>query len=193
MRRCDGYPANPCASDLVLSRILLQSFHSPITRDAISEVLGRWCASRTLDEIRQAFAGTGVLWGHFQDFSQLVKHDPRCSEANPLFVAVDQPGIGRYLMPGLPLDFSGAPRAAASPAPLLGQHTDLVLGEVLGLSSAEIGRLNDQHVIAEHMERGATIFYLLATEQGYPLYDRTGFTTVDRPAIWLSGKSNQFS
>jgi len=111
-------------------------------------LLARWCAGHTLDEIRQAFAGTGVLWGHFQDFHQLVRDDPRCAVANPLFVSVDQPGIGRYLMPGLPLDFSADPRHPPRPAPRLGEHTDIVLTEVLGLSSAEIGRLHDERIVA---------------------------------------------
>src|SRR6202790_4773746 len=74
-------------------------------RDAIAALLARWCADRSLDAIRAAFAGTGVLWGPFQDFFGLVRDDPRCSPANPLFAEIDQPGIGRYLMPGLPLDF----------------------------------------------------------------------------------------
>jgi 2-methylfumaryl-CoA isomerase len=117
-------------------------------RDAISAVLARWCASRTLSEIGQAFTGAGVLWGHFQDFLQLVHNDPRCSEANPLFALVDQPGIGRYMMPGLPMDFSAEPRRPPRPAPLLGEHTDAVLAEVLGLSSAEIGRLHDERIVA---------------------------------------------
>lgn len=117
-------------------------------RDAIGALLARWCAGHTLDEIRQAFAGTGVLWGHFQDFHQLVRDDPRCSAANPLFVSVDQPGIGRYLVPGLPLDFSADPRQPPRPAPLLGEHTNIVLTEVLGLSSAEIGRLHDERIVA---------------------------------------------
>jgi 2-methylfumaryl-CoA isomerase len=117
-------------------------------RDMIGALLARWCASHSLEEIRRAFADTGVLWGHFQDFSQLVRDDPRCSEANPLFAAVDQPGIGRYLMPGLPLDFAAEPRLPPRPAPLLGEHTDVVLTEVLGLSTAEIGRLHDEHIIA---------------------------------------------
>jgi 2-methylfumaryl-CoA isomerase len=117
-------------------------------RDAIAALLARWCAGHSFDEIRQAFAGTGVLWGHFQDFRQLVRDDPRCSAANPLFAAVDQPGIGRYLMPGLPLDFSADPRQAPRPAPRLGEHTDIVLTEVLGLSSAEIGRLHDERIVA---------------------------------------------
>ena len=117
-------------------------------RDAIGALLARWCAGHSLDEIRRAFTGTGVLWGHFQDFLQLVRDDPRCSEANSLFAAVDQPGIGRYLMPGLPLDFAAEPRLPPRPAPLLGEHTDVVLAEVLGLSTAEIGRLHDERIIA---------------------------------------------
>jgi 2-methylfumaryl-CoA isomerase len=117
-------------------------------RDMIAALLGRWCAGRSLDEISGAFAGTGVLWGRFQDFMQLVQDDPRCSAANPLFAEVEQPGIGRYLMPGLPLDFAAAPRLPPRPAPRLGEHTDIVLAEVLGLSAAEIGRLHDEGVVA---------------------------------------------
>jgi 2-methylfumaryl-CoA isomerase len=117
-------------------------------RDAIAALLARWCAARGLDDIRQAFAGTGVLWDHFQDFRQLVEGDPRCSEANPLFAMVDQPGIGRYLTPGLPLDFGASPRLPPRPAPRLGEHTDTVLAEVLGLSSAEIGHLHDSRIVA---------------------------------------------
>ena len=118
-------------------------------RDAIAALLARWCAGHTLDEIRQAFAGTGVLWGQFQEFRRIgaptTRAAPRRTRCSP---AVDQPGIGRYLMPGLPLDFSADPRQPPRPAPLLGEHTDIVLTEVLGLSSAEIGRLHDERIVA---------------------------------------------
>ena len=117
-------------------------------RDAIAAVLARWCSSRSLNEIRRAFTGTGVVWGQFQDLQQLVREDPRCSEANPIFATVDQPGIGDYLMPGLPLDFSAQERLLPRRAPRLGEHTDLVLAEVLGLSSAEIGRLHNNGTVA---------------------------------------------
>ena len=105
-------------------------------RDAIAALLARWCAGKTLAEITAAFAGSGVLWGPFQDFVGLVRDDPRCSPENPLFAEVEQPGIGRYPMPGLPLDFSASPRQPTRPAPRLGEHTDQVLSEVLGLPAA---------------------------------------------------------
>ena len=118
-------------------------------RDAIAALVAPWCASRTLTEIEAAFAGSGVLWGPFQDFAALVNDDPRCSTANPLFAEIEQPGIGRYLAPGLPIDFSASPREPTRPAPRLGEHTDRVLAEVLGLSAAEIGRLHDSGIVAD--------------------------------------------
>jgi 2-methylfumaryl-CoA isomerase len=117
-------------------------------RDAIAALLARWCAGKTLAEIGQAFARTGVLWGPFQDFVELVRDDPRCSPANPLFADIDQPGIGRYPMPGLPMHFSAAPREPTRPAPRLGEHTDAVLSEVLGLPGGEIARMHDAAVVA---------------------------------------------
>jgi len=117
-------------------------------RDAIAALLARWCTGKTLAEITQAFAGTGVLWGPFQDFVELVRDDPRCSPANPLFADTDQPGIGRYPMPGLPMDFGAMPRQPIVPAPRLGEHTDAVLSDVLGLPDADIARLHDFRIIA---------------------------------------------
>lgn len=117
-------------------------------RDAIAAVLAPWFATRTLDDVRRAFDGTGVLWGPYQDFGQLVAEDPRCSTANPLFQDVEQPGVGRHLMPGSPLAFGEVPRGPVRPAPQLGEHTDAVLADLLGLSPAEIDRLHDSGIVA---------------------------------------------
>ena len=46
-------------------------------------------------------------------------------------------------------------------------------------------------VITDHVERGARLFYLLATEAGFPLYQRIGFQTVANPAAWVAGHSVQ--
>ncbi len=117
-------------------------------RDLIAAVLRPWFADRDLDEIREAFTGTGVSWGPYQTFSQLVHDDPRCSPENPMWEVAEHPGVGRYLMPGTPLDFSGIERAPVRRAPLLGEHTDAVLHELLGLSDAEIGRLVQAGTVA---------------------------------------------
>lgn len=117
-------------------------------RHAIAAVLEPWFAARTLAEVSMAFDGSGVLWGPYQDFGQLVRDDPRCSPGNPLFAMVEQPGAGAVLVPGVPLAFSNNPRPDPAGAPALGQDTDAVLAGVLGLSSAEIGRLHQTGAIA---------------------------------------------
>jgi 2-methylfumaryl-CoA isomerase len=117
-------------------------------RDLIAALLRPWFAARDLGEIREAFAGTGVSWGPYQTFRQLVTEDPRCSTANPLFEQVEHPGVGSYLMPGSPLWFTELERAAVRRAPILGEHTEEVLADVLKLSAGEIGRLRDAGVVA---------------------------------------------
>jgi 2-methylfumaryl-CoA isomerase len=60
---------------------------------------------------------------------------------------VEHPGVGRYRMPGTPLDFSAVARTPVRRAPMLGEHTSEVLNDLLGLTDAEIGRLVDDGVV----------------------------------------------
>ena len=117
-------------------------------REVIGATLKPWVISRTLDEVRSIFDGHGVAWGPYQTFTELVERDSRCSPANPMFEEVEQPGIGTYLMPGSPVAPANSMRGGPRPAPTLGEHTDEVLAEVLGLGDGEIGRLYDRGVVA---------------------------------------------
>jgi len=116
-------------------------------RERIAALIAPRLRERTLAQVAAAFDAHGMCWGRYQTVAQLVQSDPSCSTATPMFSTVDQPGIGPCLKPGLPLDFSAIERAPARPAPRLGQHTEEVLADVLGLGGAEIGRLFDQRVI----------------------------------------------
>ncbi len=116
-------------------------------RDLLAAVLKPWFEARTLDAIRAAFEGTGVSWGAYQTFTQLVREDPRVSTDSEMWQLVEHPGVGRYLMPGTPLDFSAVPRTPVRRAPLVGEHTEAVLTDLLGLSTAEIGRLERDRIV----------------------------------------------
>ena len=117
-------------------------------RGAIAAVLEPWFARRTLAEVRFALDGSGVLWGPYQDFGQLVREDPRCSAANPIFGEVEQPGVGRILVNGSPLAFSSDARLPPVPAPRLGEHTEEVLCDLLGLPASDYARLHDARIVA---------------------------------------------
>ena len=98
--------------------------------------------------MHEALAQESVCWGPYQTIQQLVESDIDCSADNPLFEKVEQPGIGEYLMPSNPLNFEGLGNIPVTPAPVLGQHTDEILGDTLGLSESEIGKLHDSGVVA---------------------------------------------
>ena len=116
-------------------------------RDAILALLLPWFAARTLAEAAALLDADRVCWGAYQSFEQLVRDDPRCSTANALFAEVEHPGIGKTLTPRSPIDFSAVDAVNPLIGPVLGQHTDEVLLEVLKLSSHAIGDLHDKGII----------------------------------------------
>jgi 2-methylfumaryl-CoA isomerase len=117
-------------------------------REVLGAIIKPWTSARTLDEIREIFDAHDVCWGPYWTFMELVERDARCSTENPMFDWVHQPGIGTYLMPTTPLRFAACERLAPRRAPLLGEHTDEVLADVLGLSASEIARLHDRGIVA---------------------------------------------
>jgi len=118
-----------------------------LARREIGQLLGEWIAARPLPDVAMAFDGQGVCWSRYQDIAEMLKSDVECSPANPMFASVEQPGVGPVLAPGIPLDFQGSGRLQPGPAPVLGQHTEQVLSELLGIDAAHYGRLHDRGVV----------------------------------------------
>ena len=114
----------------------------------LRELLAPWCKERDFASIKTAFDDAGVLWSRYQSIAEALSRDPRCSPDNPMFAEIEQVGIGRYLTPGSPFEFSVSERVPAQPAPRLGEHTEEILAEVLGLGASQIGRLHDDGVVA---------------------------------------------
>ena len=117
-------------------------------RREIADLLASFIGSQPLAALAKAFDAQGVCWGKYQSMTDLIDHDPDCSPANPIYHLVEQPGIGTYPVAGQAMHFGGVTREAARRAPRLGEHTDEILADLLGLSSGEIGRLHDAGIVA---------------------------------------------
>ncbi|WP_116996803.1 CoA transferase [Desertimonas flava] len=116
-------------------------------RDALAALIRPWIEARPLAQIAETFNALGVCWGPYQTFAQLVDEDERCAPANPMFADVEQPGVGTVRMPGSPVTSSSIPRGAPTPAPVLGEHTEQILADDLGLGTKEIAELFDGGVV----------------------------------------------
>jgi crotonobetainyl-CoA:carnitine CoA-transferase CaiB-like acyl-CoA transferase len=64
-----------------------------------------------------------------------------------MIVETDHPVAGKVKIVGVPVKLSETPGRVRTPAPLLGQHTDEVLREYLGMSEAEIAGLRTAKAI----------------------------------------------
>jgi 2-methylfumaryl-CoA isomerase len=117
-------------------------------RHEIAALMAPWFAARDLAEIAPLFDAAGLTWSVFRSFAGAVREDPDLSPDNPMVAMVDHPGIGPLPTPGSPVTFSAVPRVPPGPAPRLGEHTEAILADVLGLTSGEIGRLVDSRVVA---------------------------------------------
>lgn len=104
-------------------------------------------ADRTAADLAPAFDAGGVTWGAYQPLEAALD-DPRLFKANPVFEAIAHPSGLTYPAPGAMATIPQDVRGDVRPAPKLGQHTDEVLAEVLGLSGAEIARLHDDGTVA---------------------------------------------
>jgi 2-methylfumaryl-CoA isomerase len=104
-------------------------------------------ARKSLEELKPSFDKEGVCWGPYQGMGAAAQ-DPRLIKDNPVFSDVRQPSGRTYPVAGFAGTIPQEARAPARPAARLGQHTDEVLAQVLGMSGAEIARLHDAGVVA---------------------------------------------
>ncbi len=93
-------------------------------------------AAEWIEQLR----ANGVPCGAVRDLKQ-VFDDPQLIE-RAMVVALDHPVAGAIKALGVPIKLAETPGAVRTPPPVLGQHTDAVLGGDLGLDADEISRLH---------------------------------------------------
>jgi crotonobetainyl-CoA:carnitine CoA-transferase CaiB-like acyl-CoA transferase len=64
-----------------------------------------------------------------------------------MIVEYDHPEVGKVRLPGNPMKFDGIDRTISNPAPRLGEHTDVVLRELLALPDGQIAELRRKGAI----------------------------------------------
>ena len=117
-------------------------------RRELAKTLAPWFHTRMMSEVREIFDSHRVCWAEYRTIREVVEKDPDCSTQNPMFEMLDHPEIGTLLTPSSPLVFDSHLRLPAKRAPSIGEHTDEILSEVLGLGEREIGRLHDERIVA---------------------------------------------
>ena len=97
-------------------------------RDELAAELEARLAGATTDEWVALLLDAGVPAGPIRDYRQVLDEDPQV-RARGMVQEVDHPVEGRVRVLGSPVRMSGTPVRIRRHPPLLGEHTEEVLGE----------------------------------------------------------------
>ena len=112
---------------------------------ALEETVTAWTQERTADEATQALQQAGIPAYPTLDAIDMV-NSPHVG-ARDYFVELEHPEVGTRRHMGIPWTMSRTPCEIRRPAPCLGQDTDAVLTDVVGLSQDEIAALREKDIL----------------------------------------------
>ena len=114
-------------------------------REEITALLAEVFAKRTTKEWCAALEAAGVPNGPINNLQQVFE-EPQVV-ARGVRIELEHAAAGKIPLIASPMRFSGTPIEYQLPPPVLGQYTDPILREVLGLDDGAIAKLRDDGII----------------------------------------------
>ena len=114
-------------------------------RRELDEVIAEWTRGLSPQQVTERLQTAGVAAMPVMNIADQFA-DPHLN-ARETYVEIDHPHAGAEMVYGVPWRFSETPGAVRMPAPLLGQHNEYVLRELLGIDGTRIDDLIAQQVV----------------------------------------------
>ena len=125
-----------------------ERYGSPAARaeraDEVNEMIANWTRQHSKHEAMEIIGAAGIPAGAVLDTMELT--NDRTFEERGIFQTIQHPTVGEFRMPSWPVRFGGKP-PTVTPAPLLGQHTQEVLHDWLGVDAATAANLKQARVV----------------------------------------------
>jgi CoA:oxalate CoA-transferase len=116
-----------------------------MNESALRQAIEAWTRARAAAEVVRLLSEAGVPAAPIWDIRQAT--DNAHIKARGLFASAEHATLGTIPIPEQPVSFGGHRRGATTAPPVLGEHTDAVLREVLNASDDEISALRKTEVI----------------------------------------------
>jgi crotonobetainyl-CoA:carnitine CoA-transferase CaiB-like acyl-CoA transferase len=114
-------------------------------RDVLVPLLAGMVATRRRDEWIAMLEAVGVPCGPINDVGEVFANEQ--VRAREMAIDLPHPQAGKVTLVRSPMKMSATPATSKMAPPLLGQHTDEVLREVLGKSGDEVAALRERGVV----------------------------------------------
>ncbi len=113
--------------------------------ESLEQYLSKAMSSRGTDELLKVLSGVKVPCGRINKVEDLF-NDPQIL-ARDMLVDLLHPVAGNLKMPGIPCKFSHTVAHVQAPAPLLGEHTNAILEQYLGMNGTQVEKLKKDGVL----------------------------------------------
>jgi benzylsuccinate CoA-transferase BbsF subunit len=107
--------------------------------DELDKLVEEWTINHPPEEVMNLMQAAGVAAGIVATGEDMLEYDPQLKHRH-FFWELDHPEIGKYRAAGPAFVLSKSHREVRS-APLLGEHSEYVLKEILGIADDEIAEL----------------------------------------------------
>lgn len=111
----------------------------------IDPIVEQWTRQHTTAEVEAMLDEVGVPVASAKSVAQLID-DPQLN-LRKMVIEQEVPGVGLVKYPGNPLKLQLTPPDTSRRAPLLGEHTDEILTDLLHYDGAKIQQLHTENVI----------------------------------------------
>ena len=113
-------------------------------KEAMEAIVTDWTKQHTKHEVMKLMGDAGVPCGACLDTGEVLA-DPHLRERD-MILDIDYPTRGTYQTVGSPIKLSDSPVTVTRP-PLLGEHTESLLGALCGVGPEEVKKLRESGVV----------------------------------------------
>src|SRR6516164_6199601 len=127
----------------------------PARLPRLNEIFARieqWTMTKTKFEAMDILNRYDIPCGPILSMKELA--EDQSLRATGTVVEIDHPTRGKYLSVGNPIKLSDSPSEVGR-SPLLGEHTDEILRQVLGFSDHQVGEIHDSGALARPQKQAA--------------------------------------
>jgi len=114
-------------------------------RDQVNQIVIDWVGARTRDEVLQLCLDEEVPAGKVNSIADIFEDEQFAARGN--LARITEELTGEVVLPGVVPTLSATPGRITNLGPTLGNATDDVMRELLGLADAELRRLHAQKII----------------------------------------------
>jgi formyl-CoA transferase len=116
-----------------------------VNQSELDEIIGAWTVGFTLADLLALLEANGIPSGRVFRAPDMLENEQY--KARQSIVETDHPVFGKIKMQNAFPKLSATPGSVRWPGPTLGQHTDEVLGQKIGLSAEKIAELRAKGVV----------------------------------------------